>query len=54
MAVKHILKNGTCLDDISGHIVKMEDVGEFYMILGRINEGKCYETNLEKENTCNS
>ena len=50
MTIKHVLRDGTCLDDISGHVVKMDDVGEFYTILGRIVEGKCYENNLEEEN----
>ena len=43
MAVKHVLKDGTVLDDITGNVVKREDVGEFYTILGRIIEGECYE-----------
>ena len=52
--VKHVLKDGTVLDDISGHVVKMDDVGEFYTILGRIiNDGKCYESKFGDENTCN-
>lgn len=51
--VKHVLKDGTILDDISGHVVKKQDVGEFYSILGRIQKGECYESNLEKETTCN-
>ena len=38
MTIKHILKDGTVLDDISGHVVKMEDAKQFYLILGRINE----------------
>lgn len=54
MTVKHVLKDGTELDDISGHVVKMDDVGEFYSILGRIQEGKCYESKFGEENTCNS
>lgn len=51
--VKHVLKDGTILDDISGHVIKKQDVGEFYSILGRIQKGECYESNLEKETTCN-
>ena len=48
--VKHILKDGTVLDNISGHVVKIEDVPQFYEILGRIEKGKRYEKNLEDEN----
>lgn len=46
MAIKHVMKDGTCLDDITGHVVKMEEIPQIYEILGRI-EGKCYEHNLE-------
>ena len=51
--VKHVLRDGTCLDDITGHVVKMDDVGEFYSILGRMQKGISYESNLDEENTCN-
>ena len=52
MTIKHVMKDGTELQSIEGHVVKVEDVKEFYTILGRITktEGKCYETNLEKGN----
>lgn len=46
MAVKHVLKDGTVLDDITGHVIKMSEIPQIYEILGRI-EGKCYENNLE-------
>lgn len=55
MAITHVMKDGTVLDDITGHVVKMEDVPQFYLVLGRIKQqGECYENNLERENTCNS
>ena len=38
MTIKHILKNGTILTDISGHVVKMEDVRGVYDLMDRINE----------------
>ena len=47
--IKHVLKDGTILDDISGHVVRMNDVGEFYEILGRIQKGECYETKFGEE-----
>lgn len=52
--IKHVLKDGTILDDISGHVVKKDEAKQFYLILGKINEGKCYESKFGKENTCNS
>ena len=38
MAVKHILKDGTVLTDITGHVVKMEDARVVYELLDKINE----------------
>lgn len=40
MAVIHILKDGTRLDDISGHVVRMEDAEELYRLIGSINQKK--------------
>ena len=36
--VKHILKDGTVLSDISDHIVRAEDASEAYALMDRINE----------------
>ena len=38
MTIKHILKNGTILTDINGHVVKMEDVRTVYDLMDRINQ----------------
>jgi hypothetical protein len=38
MAVKHILKDGTVLTDITGHIVKIEDAEVAYQIMDKLNE----------------
>lgn len=35
--VIHVLKDGTVLDDITGHVVKMEDAKVVYEILDKIN-----------------
>lgn len=37
MSVIHILKNGSVLKDITGHIVKMDDVKSVYQLIDRIN-----------------
>ena len=50
MAIKHVMKDGTVLQNIEGHVVKVDDVEEFYTILGRIIEGECYENNLARGN----
>lgn len=49
MAIKHVLKDGTELDDITGFVVCKENNPKVYEILGRIKEGKCYEKNWEKK-----
>ena len=36
--VKHILKDGTVLDDITGHVVKMEDAKVVYQIMDKMNQ----------------
>lgn len=38
MAVYHILADGTRLDDITGHVVKIEDAEPLYRYLESVNE----------------
>lgn len=45
MAVYHILKDGSMPEDITGHIVKIEDAEPLYQMLAHF-----YETN-RKDNT---
>lgn len=40
MAVFHILSNGEMLDDITGHVVKLEDSEPLYQILADISQEK--------------
>ena len=40
MAIRHILRDGTVLNDITGHVVKMEDAQVVYAILDKIHERK--------------
>lgn len=35
MKIIHVLKDGTVLDDITGHVVKMADCPELYKALDR-------------------
>lgn len=37
MSVIHILKDGTRLDSIRGHVVRMADAEQAYMVLDAIN-----------------
>lgn len=39
MGVIHILKDGTRVDSIRGHIVKMEDAEPLYHMIHSINNG---------------
>lgn len=43
--VKHVLKDGTVLEDITGHVVKEADCPMVYALLERIER----ERNEEKE-----
>ena len=36
--VRHILKDGTVLTDITGHVVKMEDAEAVYLLMDKMNE----------------
>lgn len=40
MAVKHVLKDGTVLDDIAGHVVRMQDAQGVYTLIDGINMSK--------------
>lgn len=37
MAVIHILRDGSVVKDITGHVVRMEDAGPLYDLIDRIN-----------------
>lgn len=37
MSVIHILKDGTILEDITGHVVRIEDAGPLYDLIDKIN-----------------
>lgn len=51
MAVIHILKDGRIVDDITGHVVKMEDAAPLYELMRRINnENAVRRNNQRKEN----
>ena len=36
--VKHVLKDGTCIDNIEGHVVKVEDAKVLYALIDELNE----------------
>ena len=36
--VVHVLKDGTVLNDITGHLVKKEDVPTVYDLIDKLNE----------------
>lgn len=37
MRVIHVLKDGSEIDDITGHVVKMDDAGTLYSLIREIN-----------------
>lgn len=36
----HVLKDGTVLEDIQGHVVRMEEAPSIYAILDKVRERK--------------
>ena len=42
MSVIHILKDGSRPPDITGHIVRLEDVSPLYQLLHSINKKRAY------------
>ena len=48
MSVVHILKNGSILNDITGHIVKIEDAKSVYQLLDGINRKGLKTVHSEK------
>lgn len=38
MAVIHILRDGSIVEDITGHVVRMEDAEALYQLIDRINQ----------------
>ena len=38
MTITHILKDGTVLEDIKGHLVKREDAPRAYQLIDRMND----------------
>lgn len=48
--VKHVLKNGIELDDITGHIVRKEDAKVLYALIDSINQNRREENNESDKN----
>ena len=48
--VKHILKDGTVLDDITGHVVKKEDVPMAYELMEKMNAERSNESDYIRTN----
>ncbi len=47
--IRHILKDGTVLTDITGHIVKKEDVPEVYELMEQMNRKRRGKKNDRKD-----
>ena len=41
--ITHILKDGTILTDITGHVVRKEEAEPLYVLLDAINERKAHD-----------
>ena len=51
MGVKHVLKGGKTLSDITGHVVKSEENEALYEAIQRINQKRGQKWKKEKERT---
>lgn len=51
MRVIHILKDGSQIEDITGHVVKMEDAGLLYNLIHEINS-KLNNQNIHNFSGC--
>ena len=53
MKIHHVLRDGTRTDDISGHVVKVEDAESVYALISQMNQRKVvnhggHDARLEK------
>ena len=46
--IRHHLKDGTVIDDITGHVVKLEDAPTAYALIDKMNEGRANEENQKR------
>lgn len=49
MAVIHILKDGSIVEDITGHVVRMEDALPLYQLIDSINRNGSKRKNVPNE-----
>lgn len=47
--ITHILKNGTVLHDITGHVVKKEENPLVYQMIDRMQKTPCGVAGVERE-----
>jgi hypothetical protein len=49
MAVINILKDGSVIKDLTGHIVRMEDAGPLYQLIDTINRERSEKQSIHKK-----
>lgn len=49
MNVVHILRDGSIVEDITGHVVRMEDAGPLYQLIDEINRNGNKEKSIHSE-----
>lgn len=52
MSVVHILKDGTRLNDITGHVVRLEDAESLYRFLDSLNQNNLNKSRIHNSNKC--
>lgn len=53
MGVVHILKDGSVVKDITGHVVRVEDAGPLYQLIDSINLGSKKAVHSDKSQEVN-
>lgn len=49
MIIKHVLRSGEVLDDISGYVIKKEDCPEIYRVVEKIRREKRKDETKDEE-----
>lgn len=49
MKIHHILKDGTRTDDISGHVVRIQDAESVYNFISKLNQRKVVKCSSDND-----
>lgn len=49
MKIHHVLKDGTRMDDISGHVVRVQDAESVYSLIAKMNQRKVVKCSSDND-----